>query len=104
MTDAELLQAVLERDENNETSGGPTLSETEREAFPRMLEYRSLSTKQREWLRDAAARLGIVLPSTNLFSSLSEKEQRAHRERAKSVQLPWEAPGYVRPMKPPRPR
>jgi hypothetical protein len=101
MKDSEIIEAVLERDENNETSGGPTLSETEREAFPRMRDYRSLSTKQREWLRDAAARLGIVLPSANLFSSLSAKEQREHKERASRVQLPREREGFVKKLRPP---
>jgi hypothetical protein len=101
VTDDEIITAVLERDEENEAAGGPTLTEDEREAFPSMRGRRSLSDKQRAWLRDAAVKIGLELPAENLFSSLSEKEKKEHARRAKSVELPWEKPGYVKVLKPP---
>jgi hypothetical protein len=102
VTDDEIILAVLERDERNEAEGGPTLSDLEREAFPGMRGRRCLTDKQKAWFRDAAARLGVELPAENLFSSLSEKEKKEHARRAKSVELPWEKPGYVKVLKPPK--
>jgi hypothetical protein len=50
-----------------------------------------LTDKMREWIRDAADRVGLqVAPSKNLFSAMSPEKQRAERERAKRVKLPWE--------------
>ncbi len=99
--DAALIDAVLERDEQNEAEGGVVLSDLEREAFPSMRGQRRLSDKQRAWLRDAAGRLGVELPAENLFSSLSDKEKKEHARRAQSVELPWEKSGYVKALKPP---
>lgn len=107
--DADLLRRVLERDtELSDEEDGRSLSVKEREVFESMLrradvECCGLSTKQRAWLHSAAVRLGVldVAPAANVFSSMPPAEQQAHRQRAASVVLPWEKPGYQRALKPP---
>lgn len=107
--DGELLQAVLGVDEAGEDDD-PSLSVREREAFASMLaglgDGGALSDKQRAWVHSAAVRLRVLgsAPAANVFSSMSPSEQRLHRRRAESVQLPWEREGYVKPAKPPGPR
>jgi hypothetical protein len=106
-TDADLLRRVLDRDtEICETDNDRALYVNEREAFISMLtqvERYELTAKQRSWLEAAAVRLGVldVAPAANVFSSLPPAEQQRHKERAASVVLPWERPGFRRALKPP---
>lgn len=94
LTDEELLDLLLAKEER--------LSEREVEVFSSMSEFPgALSEKQRKWIRSVAERLGIqAAPVGNVFSELSpeaQDEQRAHVR----TRLPWELPGYQKPLKPP---
>lgn len=107
MTDEETIRLVLERDEQNELEDKRTLHSGERKAFRDMLaRAKPLSDKQRAWVYGAGNRLGLALvaPAANVFSSLAPKVQEKERERAAAVVLPWEAPGYKKPLRPPRAR
>lgn len=94
LTDEELLARLLEEPER--------LSEREVEVFASMSEFSgALSEKQRRWIRSVAERLGIqAAPSENTFSELPPEAQRQHRLQVRT-RLPWERPGYAKPMKPP---
>ena len=93
-TDEELLGKLLEEPER--------LSEREVEVFTSMSEFSgALSEKQRRWIRSVADRLGIqIAPSENTFSELAPEVQREHRLQVRT-RLPWERPGYAKPLKPP---
>lgn len=105
--DADLLRRVLQRNQDlGDDEEARSLSAKEREAFEsmmRQLDRREFSPKQRAWVQAAAVRLGVLdcAPAANVFSSLPPAEQRAHKQRAASVVLPWERPGYQRALKPP---
>lgn len=76
------------------------LLEDQRTAFSDMVSRgRPLSEKQAEWVLSVAERHG-VMPSRNLFSSLSVADQEAERARV-STTLPWERGEVARPLKPP---
>lgn len=105
MSDHDLLQRVVDRHVQNEDENfGPVLTARAIAAFRSMLKQQALSAAQRAWLYDAAEKLGVMTtaPCANVFSSLPEKAQKEHAERARNVALPWEQPGYKKILKPPR--
>lgn len=97
-SDAELLRRLLDDyiDELNDKEMEAFSDMAERGRFP-------LSDKQRGWLERVAARVGAIgaASSENTFSNMDPKKQREQRQHAASVVLPWERPGYRKPMKPP---
>lgn len=67
------------------------LSENEREAFEDMLNWRTLTSRQTQWILGTAERLEVVTaPSTNLFSRMDPEKQARQRAAAAKVKLPWE--------------
>jgi len=105
-SDRELLEHLLDFDEEDERllhhdadPECPRLSPRERDAFRDMLERDfPLSQKQREWVHEAALRLGVKdEPTENTFSGWSADKQRREREQAK--RQPYEQ--MPRPAKPP---
>jgi hypothetical protein len=99
LTDRELLEKMLS-DEFFED-----LVKQEQRAFAGMLDRlrneRELSTKQADWVHSTAERLGIqTAPAKNLFSRMQPMQRKEHEEQVRT-QLPWEKPGYARPLKPP---
>ena len=67
------------------------LSENEREAFEDMLNWRTLTPRQTQWILATAERLEVVTaPSTNLFSQMDPEKQSRQRAAAAKVKLPWE--------------
>ena len=86
--DETLLQAVLDHE---------NLSEEEREAFDSMLRQvmgnnRSLSDRQRSWLKNVAERMDVSEPSANLVS---------RGKVLRGAEIPTPAILLNRPLKPP---
>jgi hypothetical protein len=101
-----MISEVLTVSSENEDAGTtPVLSKAQRKSLEGLLRGHLLAPSERQYafIEDLAAVFGVIgaAPARNVFSSLSEKEQARQREKAKSVVLPWEQPGYQRPLKPP---
>jgi hypothetical protein len=92
-TDSQMLRMLLD-DER--------LSDDERSSFEdmdRQLSNKgSLTRKQHQWVESRYKQLGLDAqePSENLVSSGKVK-----KGGKSDVTLPWEVPGYVKPLKPP---
>ena len=78
------------------------LSSKQRKAFDAFRRATFLTESQEHWVLSVAERFGLaVAPAENVFSKLPEAKREEHAQRAASVQLPWERPGYVKAAKPP---
>lgn len=94
LTDHELITRMLDDYEES-------LSDKERGAFSDMRPRAALTEKQRGWVRSVAERLGIqVAPARNVFSSMTEAQQREHAAQVRT-RLPWERAGYAKALRPP---
>jgi hypothetical protein len=99
VNDRELLARILELDELEEGR----LGGKERAAFESMREQvRELSSKQVDWIRGVAERLGIqAAPARNVFSEMAPDKRAEQLRQAARVKLPHEQPGYVKATRPP---
>lgn len=99
--DLALIEEMLRRAEEDRE----LLSRKERFAFADMrsrLNSRSLSENQRDWIRTAAERLGVIgaAPARNVFSKMPQAKQAENMSQVRT-RFPWEQPGYEKATKPP---
>ncbi len=95
-SETEMLNALLEdeRLDNRELKAFKDMK-----AFLKANRHRSLSEKQRKWVEGKFEQFDLGAgESLNLFSTGKVPKQSYTKS---SVTLPWEKPGYKKPLKPP---